>query len=207
MLHIPLTKIYYDYKTAFRRGFPIQDDQYGCYFITGFQGTGKTYYAVYLTNLNLKKFKKVKTNIKTLRVPNKVMFSKIDEISNDQDTDTLYIIDEIHKKFPKNSRPDRDFYSFLQQQRKRRNITILITQEWKEVPFWLRRPCKIMIVITKTRLLHFFGYRTACWGDGINMTFDKDEGEYICPPVKYHVFRNNRIFAEMYDTREIIDDL
>ena len=35
------------YKTFFKKGLPKIDDRFGVYFITGRQGSGKTYYAIF----------------------------------------------------------------------------------------------------------------------------------------------------------------
>ena len=133
--------------------------------------------------------------------------SCLDEITDNIESDCIFIIDEISRKWDKNSKTDKQFYAFMNQCRKMRRILILITQEWRELPMWLRRPAKFMISTKPTRLLNKFGIYTSCVGDAENMVFDKDEGEYNCPPIKYIVYKRNREIANMYDTFEPINIL
>ena len=72
---------------------------------------------------------------------------------------------------------------------------------------WLRRPAKFMIQTKPTRVLNLFGIFTSCVGDAENMVFDKDEGEYNCPPLKYVIYKRNKLIADMYDTFEPINYL
>ena len=36
------------FNTFFKKGLPKIDDRFGVYYVTGKQGSGKTYYAIYL---------------------------------------------------------------------------------------------------------------------------------------------------------------
>ena len=42
-------KIKIDAKSMIKKGVPQVEDKWGVYFVTGFQGSGKTYFAVYYT--------------------------------------------------------------------------------------------------------------------------------------------------------------
>ena len=86
------------------------DDSFGVYLITGKQGTNKTYYAVYLATLqNLKRVNYIKTNIHSLNIPNVkiVYFDKIKEICEDTDKNVIYIIDELSRKYKKDTPCDK----------------------------------------------------------------------------------------------------
>lgn len=198
----------YDFKidTFFKRGVKTFNDNWGCYCVTGFQGSGKTYYSVYLLlqldNLNYT----IHTNIKSLKIPNKKIeyFEKIDEIVNNVDENTIFVIDEISKKYSKNSLPDKPFYSWLQQSRKRHRIVILITQEWKEVPMWLRRPMRFMYNTKKIPFLPLF--KTSV-GDALNTTFNSDTMEWECPVIKYVIYKRTKKICSLYDTLEPINTL
>ena len=200
------------FNTFLKKGLPRLDDRFGVYFVTGRQGSGKTYYAIYLA-LQQVNFEpdmvKIKTNIHSLKIPGAIIeyFTNIDEIYFDNDTKVIYIIDEVSRKYNKNSKTDTQFYAFLNQCRKMRRICILITQEWRELPMWIRRPAKFMITTRKTPLLNLFGIFTSIVGDAENMVFDKDEGEYNCPPLKYIIYKRNQNIANMYDTFEAINIL
>ena len=195
-----------DWPSFLRRKVPRIDDHHGIYFVTGRQGTGKTYLAVnYAKALDLKKVKIV-TNIHSLKLPHED-FDLITQITNDNREYTCYIIDEISKKYQKNSLPDKAFYAWLQQSRKRKRVVILITQEWKEIPMWLRRPTKYAINTRPLPLIgRFFSWYLTTWGDGENMALDEDL-EWICPVVKTVFHKRNTHVANLYDTFEPIEAL
>lgn len=199
-------KIKIDVKSMIKKGVPQVEDKWGVYFVTGFQGSGKTYFAVYYTlKINNTNYK-IKTNIHSLNIPNREIefFTKIDEILEDTDENYIYIIDEISKKYTKNSPPDKKFYSWLQQSRKRGRIVILITQEWKEVPMWLRRPARFMFATKKLPFISIF--YTTC-GDGINTIFNTETLEWECPIMILFIYKRNKYIANMYDTFEPINEL
>lgn len=196
--------------TIFKKGLPKIDDRYGIYYVTGRQGSGKNYYAVMLAlQQNPDLINKIKTNIHSLNIPNHKMeyFTKISELYDDIDEYCIFIIDEVSKKYDRNSRTDTQFYAWLNQSRKRHRVVILITQEWRELPMWIRRPAKYMISTRPTKILNIFGFYTSTVGDAENMIFNKDEGEYECPPIKYIIYRRNLKVANLYDTFEPINDL
>lgn len=200
------------FKTFIKKGLPKIDDRFGVYFVTGRQGSGKTYYAIYLALQQVKfdaTMAKIKTNIHSLNIPGADIefFTTIDEIYTDTEEKCIFIIDEIARKYDKNSRTDTQFYAFLNQCRKRKRICILITQEWRELPMWIRRPAKFMINTKPTRVLNRFGIYTTCVGDAENLVFNKDEGEYECPPIKYIFYKRNQEIASYYDTFEPINQL
>lgn len=196
--------------TIFKKGLPKIDDRFGCYFVTGRQGSGKNYYAIMLLLQQDKKIvNKIKTNIHSLKIPgyNIEYFTKINELYDDFEEHCIYLIDEISRKYDRNSKTDTLFYGWLNQSRKRKRIVIMITQEWRELPMWIRRPAKFMITTHKTRILYKLGFVTSVVGDAENLIFDKDEGEYICPPIKFIIYRRNKEIANMYDTFEAISQL
>lgn len=205
MIHIPFTKIYWDVKTFLLPKTPHLDDHFGVYCISGFQGTGKTYYAVNLANDIDLDGAEIWTNIHSLKLKHQ-NFTKLEEITSDFTPHRLYIIDEISSKYTKESRTDQKFYRWLQQTRKRRSIVIMITQEWKELPTWLRRPVSVHIS-TRPTFFQWLGFYATTWGDGKNLTYDKEEGEYICPPIKTIITKRNKKIAALYDTLEPIADL
>ncbi len=202
-------------KTFFKKGLPRIDDRYGCYFITGRQGTGKSYYAVLLTLKQVSpitnKKVKVKTNIKSLKLPENLYeieyFTDIRSIYTDIEEYCIFVIDEISRKYDKNSKTDTQFYAWLNQSRKRHRIVIMITQEWKELPMWLRRPAKFMFNTKPTPFLWVFGLYTTYVGDAENMYLDKDTNEWECPIIKRITYKRNQYIADMYDTFEAINTL
>lgn len=199
-------KLKIDFPSFIKRGVPIVEDKWGCYFVTGFQGSGKTYFALYyLQRINTTNYK-IKTNIKSLKIPNRKIeyFLKIDEIIRDTEENVVYIIDEISKKYAKNAPTDKPFYSWLQQSRKRGRIVMLITQDWKEVPMWLRRPARFMFTTKKFPIFPIFF--TIC-GDALNQTLNELTLEWECPTLFIYIYKRNKSIAELYDTFEPINEL
>lgn len=204
--HIEVNFKSFKYKKA-----KVIDDRFGVYLITGKQGTNKTYYACQLAyNQDRKRVNYIKTNIHSLKIPNYNIeyFTKIDEIYKDTDENVIYIIDEVSRKYKKNSVCDTQFYAWLNQSRKRSRVCILITQEYKELPMWLRRPAKYMLNSFSIPILtKFFNIFALNVGDAYNLKFDKDESEYFCPTLKTILYKRNRFICSMYDTFEAINEL
>lgn len=208
------------FKTFFKKGLAPIDDRFGVYFVTGRQGSGKTYYAIYLAlqqiQYNFKNHKcknemnfKIITNIGSLRIPGVEIayFEKITDVMFDTTQYCIFIIDELARKYDKNSRTDTQFYAFLNQCRKMHRVCIMITQEWKELPMWIRRPAKYCITTYPAGVLNRFGIYKSIVGDAENMELDKDSLEWICPPIKFIYYKRNYDIASMYDTFEAINEL
>lgn len=198
-----------EFSTFVKKGLPRIDDRYGVYFVTGRQGSGKSYYAVKLVLAQDKKTcSKIYTNVKSLNIPgyNIIYFDNIKDLYFNTDEYCIFLIDEISRKYDKTSKTDTQFYAWLNQSRKRKRIVIMITQEWRELPMWIRRPAKIMIT-TKRNILSNFGIYTTIIGDAENLVFNKDEGEYECPTIKRIIYKRNKKIANMYDTFEAINSL
>lgn len=198
-----------EFNTFFKKGLEKCDDRFGVYFVTGRQGSGKTYYAVKLLLAQDKETcASIYTNVHSLKISgyNIKYFNKIDELYYNTDEYCIFLIDEISRKYDKNSRTDTQFYAWLNQSRKRKRIVIMITQEWRELPMWIRRPAKFMLS-THKNILSRFGIFTTVLGDAENMIFNKDEGEYECPPIKTIYYKRNKQIADLYDTFESINIL
>ena len=112
-----------DFKSFFRKGIKKKEEPFGVFLITGYMGSGKTYFSVYFATTHIQNYK-IKTNIHSLNIPNARIeyFNEINEIINDDDEFTLYIIDELGKKYTKEQKSDKDFYNFLQMSRKTKRI-------------------------------------------------------------------------------------
>ena len=120
------------FNTIFHKKVKRIDDKFGVVIIHGKQGSGKGYFATqYLMLQDLSKCTYIKTNVHSLNVPNCEVryFTKLDTICHDDDEYCIYLIDELSRKYKKNSQTDQDFYAWLNQSRKKKRIVILITQE------------------------------------------------------------------------------
>lgn len=198
-----------EFGTFFKKGLPKIDDRYGVYYITGRQGSGKSYYAIKLLLAQDKDTcASVYTNVHSLKIPgyNINYFSTVDELYNNTEEYCIFLIDELSRKYDKTSRTDTQFYAWLNQSRKRKRIVIMITQEWRELPMWIRRPAKYMFT-TKKGFLSRFGIYTTIVGDAENMVFNKDESEYECPTIKKVIYKRTKEIADLYDTFEPINKL
>ena len=188
-----------DFKSLFCKGIKKKVEPFGCFLITGYMGSGKTYFAVKFAN-DYKKQYTIKTNIKSLNIPNAKMkyFTELKEIYNDTDEYFLYIIDELGKKYTKDAKADKDFYNFLQMSRKTKRIVMIIHQEYLQVPFWLRGVCEEVFTTKRVFFLPLFvtyrGYasldpQTLEWG--VDYTFR-------------YIYKRNKKIASYYNTFETI---
>lgn len=194
------------WSSFFKRGIlkNKHEPDYSNILISGFQGSGKTFYAIDYVYRNFRD-KHIYSNIKSLdsSIFNVTYFTKIDEIIYNQEEETVFIIDEISAKYTKESRTDQRFYRWLQQSRKRKRIVILITQEYKEVPSWLRRPIKYLYITSKLPFTPFF-YTTKC--DAQHMSLDENM-EWTAPPLYLLIYKRTRLVSQLYDTYEPIEEL
>lgn len=192
-----------DIQSMFRKKPKQIKDNFGVSFLTGYQGSGKTYMAVYIAFKYIEPNRKIYTNIKSLHIPNRQIeyFEKIDDIVSNIEMDRVFIIDEISKKYTKECKQDKLFYSWLQQSRKRRRTTILITQEYLQIPIWLRGIARYVYTTTKICLLPLFitykGYAV----------LNEDTKEWTVEPEEIYIYKRNKCITDLYDTMEPINVL
>ena len=151
-----------DIKSFFKKGVKPKNEPFGCFLVTGYMGSGKTYFAIKFAN-DYKQTYKIKTNIHSLKIPQAKIeyFTSLEEIYNDSEEFVLYIIDELGKKFTKEAKADKDFYNFLQMSRKTKRIVLIIHQEYLQVPFWLRGVCYEVFTTKIGRIGTFFVVNTS----------------------------------------------
>lgn len=191
-----------DLKSMFRSKPKVIKDNFGISLITGYQGSGKSYLSIYILYKYLEKDRKVYTNIKSLNIPDReiVYFEKIEEIVDNIEMDRIFIIDEISKKYTKDCKQDKLFYSWLQQSRKRRRTVMLITQEYLQVPIWLRGVARFVYTTTKLPVLPLFitykGYAVL-----------NEDMEWTVEPEETYIYKRNKYICNFYDTMEPINTL
>lgn len=191
-----------DVKSMFRSKPKVIKDNFGISLITGYQGSGKSYLSIYILYKYLEKDRKVYTNIKSLKLPDReiVYFEKIDDIVDNIEMDRIFIIDEISKKYTKDCKQDKLFYSWLQQSRKRRRTVMLITQEYLQVPIWLRGVARFVYTTTKLPILPLFitykGYAVL-----------NENMEWTVEPEETYIYKRNKYICNFYDTMEPINTL
>ena len=84
-------KIYFN--TFLKKGIKDNKDEWGVYFITGYQGSGKNFFATFmLTTLDDKM--KIYTNVKTLHIPRKniAYFEKITDIVGNIEENCIFFL-------------------------------------------------------------------------------------------------------------------
>lgn len=194
-------KIKIDYKSFIQRGItPVNDDFY-VRLITGYQGSGKTYIGVKLVEEEPVD-RLIKTNVKSYHNPlkNIIYFEKIEDIWDDEDDGVTYLIDELSKKYTKDSRQDLKFYSWLQQSRKHKRHVLLITQEYIQVPTWLRGIATTIYSTSKVPLLPI--YKTTLGVPVLNDTY-----EWELSPQYVWIYKRTKIICDKYNTFESISTL
>lgn len=190
-----------DFSSFFKKGITPINEDFGIFLICGYQGSGKGYYSVYNLIRN-HKGKKCKTNVKTLKTKTNDIeyFTRIEDIYHDTDCHYVYIIDELSKKYPKNAPLDRDFYSWLQQSRKKSRYVYLITQEYINVPQWLRGVANMVYVTSKVKFLPLF--ITYLGKPVLN-----DDMEWTIEIKDAIIYKRTLDVASSYDTLEGIEQL
>lgn len=141
---------------------------------------------------NIKSYKSLKNNI--------IYFDKIEDITDNTEDCCIFLIDEISKKYTKDSKQDLKFYSWLQQSRKHKRYVYLITQEYIQVPIWLRGIANKVYTTSKVPLLPIF--KTSL---GVPVLNDNYEWDINTLYVIY--YKRTKKISDLYDTFESIDNL
>lgn len=196
-----MLKIKVDFKSLFRRGIKTIENDSLVALITGVMGSGKTYYSIKKLE-DIKEPKHIITNVRSYKSSHHDVeyITHISEIYDNHDKNTIFLIDELSKLYVKDSKIDRQFYSWLQQSRKHNRQVYLITQEYLQVPQWLRGVANY--VYTTHRL--FKNYCITSFGFPI---LDKDTMEWGLSEISIEFYKRNKIIAQKYDTLELINTL
>ena len=194
-------KYYLDIKSIFRRGVKKINEPFAVFFVCGPMGSGKTYFCTKYASEVCSSYK-IKTNIHSLVIPKAQIeyFTELSEIYNDTEEYTLYIIDELGKKFTKEAKADKDFYNFLQHSRKSKRIVFMIHQEYYQTPLWLRGPVQQVFTTSKIPLLPLF-----CTRKGI--PYLNEEMEWCIEPTEIYIYKRNKIITSYYNTFESVATL
>lgn len=187
---------------SFLRKSPVKiDDDFGVSLITGSQGSGKTYFGVYILYTLLNDNRKIYTNIHSLRLPNRtiVYFNTLDEITDNIEENCIFLVDELSKKFTKECKQDKKFYSWLQQSRKRKRYVLLLTQEYLQVPLWLRGVCRYIYTTHKGLFSLFITYK--------GFAELNDDKEWVVVPQSIYIYKRNKLITKLYDTLEPVNTL
>lgn len=198
-----MLKIKIDFKSFIKKGIKNEKDDFFIGLINGVQGSGKTYYAIYNVESIFKKKMRIYTNIKSYHSPihEIIYFTNIFELYDNHDTNCIFIIDELSKRYTKDSKIDKPFYSWLQQSRKHHRYVYLITQEYLQVPNWLRGVANYSYTTRKVPLTPIM-----ITSLGVPV-LDKDTCEWGLQELSIKIYKRNKYYANMYNTYELINVL
>lgn len=191
-------KIKIDYKSFFRKKPKDLNEDYLDALCCGYQGSGKTYFTIYDCEVYLTRKKIVYTNIKSYKsLEHEVKYlENYREVYNIEDFNSIFILDECGKIFPKDCKIDKDFYGWLQQSRKHNRHVFLIFQEYLMVPNWIRGVCNK--VYSTSKKLSF------CFTEVGNPVLDKDTFEWTYDPIGLYIYKRNIKYTSLYDSREAV---
>lgn len=199
---LSIGKNHIDLRSFFQRGVRVTQDPWGVVLINGYMGSGKTYFSVYLLAKVLPQDLEIVTNVHSLKIPGRKIryFQRVEEITEDFGFTQVFLIDEISKKYTKDSKQDVKFYSWLQQSRKVKRIVILITQEYLQTPAWLR--CVARTVYTTNKVPFVPLFYTIKGHAELNETF-----EWTVVPEERFFYKRTKSIARLYDTFEPVPTL
>lgn len=198
-----MLKISVDFKSFVHKGLKNQSDDFLVALINGYQGSGKTYFGIYNLETRFKKPRTIYTNIKSYKstIHNVIYFTFIEELYNNHDYGAIFLVDELSKRYTKDSRIDKPFYSWLQQSRKHHRFVYLITQEYLQVPNWLRGVANLSYTTKKIPLTPIM---ITTLGQPV---LDKETCEWGLQEISLRIYKRNKKIANLYDTFELINEL
>lgn len=195
-----MIKIKIDFKSMLQRGIKNINDDFGIYLITGYQGSGKTWYSIYL--MEKEKNKKIYTNIKSYTSPRNEVhyFDRIEDITENVENNCIFLIDEVSKRYTKETKQDLKFYSWLQQSRKHKRYVYLITQEYIQIPMWLRGIANKVYTTSKVPFLPIF--KTS-----LGVPVLTENYEWGIDVFAIIFYKRTKYISSLYDTFESINNL
>lgn len=197
-----MLKISVDFSSFLKKGIKNQKEDFLIALINGYQGSGKSFYAIYNLETNFRN-RIVYTNIKSYwsDVHEVRYFTKLVDIYDNHDKNAIFIIDELSKKFTKDSKIDKPFYSWLQQSRKHQRYVFMITQEYLQVPNWLRGVANLSYTTKKIPLTPIM---ITTLGRPV---LDKETCEWTVEELALKFYKRTKSISSHYDTYEVINEL
>lgn len=197
-----MLKIKIDFKSFIRKGIKNNVDDFMIALINGYMGSGKSYYGIYKLENEFKGWR-VYTNIQSYNSENLdvIHFTSIEELYNNHDKHCVFLIDELSKRYTKDSKIDKPFYSWLQQSRKHQRYVFIITQEYLQVPNWLRGIANLSYTTKKIPLTSIM---ITTLGTPV---LDPDTCEWVIQEQALRIYKRNKFIANLYDTNELINSL
>lgn len=174
---------------------PKINDDFGNFLITGYMGSGKTYLAIYIME-KYSRGRKIYTNIRSYKdsTKNIVYFDEPSEIQNIREKECIFLIDECSQFWSKDSKIDKPFYQWSQYARKDKRTTILIYQEYYNVPSWLRG---VYINVYTTHKMLFLPIFHTYLGYA---SLDDTTLEWYVDPQRHFIYKRNKAIVSKYNT-------
>lgn len=195
-----------DTKSIFKKGVRPLKEKFSVLLLCGRMGSGKTYLSIkFATDLlrKEKSFTKIRTNIKTLKMPKDlenvevIYFDNIKDLYNSTTSfNCIDIIDELGKIYPKECRMDKDFYNYLQHSRKQSRVVLLIHQEFLQTPIWIRGAVREVFTSFPLPFNLVRSYR--------GTPYLNDKLEWAVDPSMIYIYKRNKSITCLYDTFEIV---
>lgn len=197
-----MLKIEVDVKSFFHKGIVNSKDDFLISLITGYQGSGKSFFGIY----NIEECfsnRVIYTNIHSYHSPKHEVryFTKLVELYDNHDIGAIFLIDELSKKYTKESKIDKPFYSWLQQSRKHNRYVYMITQEYIQVPPWLRGVANLVYTTTKVPLTPIM---ITTLGRPV---LNEENFEWSLDELSMKFYKRTKKIGNLYDTNELINEL
>lgn len=141
---------------------------------------------------NIKSYKSTRNQVK--------YFEKIEDIWDNTETGVIFLIDEVSKRYTKDTKQDLKFYSWLQQSRKHKRYVYMITQEYIQVPIWLRGIANRVYITSKVPVLPIF--KTTLGIPVLNENY-----EWVVNELVTIYYKRTKKISDLYDTYESINVL
>lgn len=198
-----MLKIKIDFKSFMHKGIKNTKEDFLISLINGYQGSGKSFFAIYNVENNFKSKRIIYTNIHSYHSKKHEVryFTHLEDIYNNHEYNCIFIIDELSKKFTKDSKIDKPFYSWLQQSRKHNRYVYMITQEYLQVPNWLRGVANLSYTTRKIPLLPVM---ITTLGRPV---LDKETCEWGLEELVLRIYKRTKYISSLYDTYELINEL
>lgn len=190
------------WKTLFKKGFTINNGDYGLICFTGKQGSSKTFNVVswLYENQGLPIYSNI--HLKGIKYEYIKDYSDLMSLKDKQNCVIIY--DEIFTLISKGKHLEKEFLSFLSQMRKRKQIFITTAQEWLEINITFRRYCRYQVECNCFNILNK-AFTIKHIYDATQMKWSQEDNEYIAPLVMTTISKMSKKIADSYDTLEQIE--
>lgn len=176
-----------------------KDKPYGHYYYCAPEGVGKTYSAVEFIYENRKLYKTVWTN-RPLQIPDVKIeqYHQLSDVYRNNPNNCLVLIDDVFDLINPSGRTPQEFLQFIYKCRRNHRIVLTTGQSWLDTPIWFRRSVRYVFMLRRVLKNVLIGDV----GNARAMKYDKESGEYVCPPYAFTLAKMRDKIMMMYNTLE-----